>query len=261
MRLEAALTLLVTITSSSGLITTLPSTLVMYNVPTTSRTRPTLSSSPDSEQEKSAPFPLENSISNMMLKFRTASSEGFGTRARNVASTCQVGDIVVPLCGDLEKRRLLADRGIYPGVEYLVVDLKDAGTMEESFGIAEIGRNLEEQPSLGNKSAQDRIATVCPAYPLRAHLERPDWPVSVQLSDVPLWLSKTTYEAGTALGTFMLAGSYLAMASIVATLVRIAVIPSESMIPALMPGDVSLDLLPCFSSLFVDTQHKSSWVL
>ena len=25
--------------------------------------------------------------------FRTASSEGFGTRARNVASTCQVGDI------------------------------------------------------------------------------------------------------------------------------------------------------------------------
>jgi hypothetical protein len=155
-----------------------------------------------------------------------------------------VGDIVVPLCGDFEKRRLLADRGIYPGVEYLVCDVKDAEATEESLNIAEIGRNLEEQPSLGTKFAQDRIATIRPAYPLRAHLERPDWPVSVQLSDVPLWLSKTTYEAGTALGTFMLAGSYLTMASIVATLVRIAVIPSESMNPALMPGDVSLDFLP-----------------
>lgn len=30
--------------------------------------------------------------------FRTASSEGFGTRARNVASTCQVGDIGESSC-------------------------------------------------------------------------------------------------------------------------------------------------------------------
>ncbi|KAL3804698.1 hypothetical protein HJC23_008513 [Cyclotella cryptica] len=169
-------------------------------------------------------------------------NQGFGTRARNVASTCQAGDIVVPLCADLGKRRLLAERGIYPGVEYLICDLRDAGATGESFATAEVGMNLQEQPSLGTKTAQDRIAAIRPAYPLRAHLERPDWPVTVQLSDVPLWLSKTTYEAGTALGTLMLAGSYLAMASLVATIVRIAVIPSESMMPALIPGDRSPSL-------------------
>lgn len=34
-------------------------------------------------------------------------------------------------------------------------------------------------------------------------------------------------------------GSFLATAAIVASVIRFAVIPSESMIPALLPGDVS----------------------
>mmetsp|Transcript_19917 Transcript_19917/g.43180 ORF Transcript_19917/g.43180 Transcript_19917/m.43180 type:complete len:232 (+) Transcript_19917:39-734(+) len=38
----------------------------------------------------------------------------------------------------------------------------------------------------------------------------------------------------------MLAGTYLVIASILATIVRIVVVPSESMEPALMPGDVVL---------------------
>ena len=135
-----------------------------------------------------------------------------------MASICQVGDVVVPLCGNLEKRQMLAARGVYPGVEYLICDLSD------------------EQ---GTVAAKERIATIRPAYPLREHLERSDWPVTVPLSDVPLWLSKTTYEAGTALGTLMLSGSFLATAAIIASIVRLAVIPSESMIPSLMPGDVS----------------------
>lgn len=163
------------------------------------------------------------SNSNLLFKFRTASSEGFGTRARNVATTCQVGDIVVPLCGDLEKRQQLVGRGVYPGVEYLICDFVH-----------------EQSDDDNSEHAKDRIASIRPAYPLRAHLERSDWPITVPLSDVPLWLSKTTYEAGTALGTLMLAGTYLVMAAIAATMVRIAVIPSESMIPALMPGDVSV---------------------
>lgn len=144
-----------------------------------------------------------------------------------MASTCQVGDIVVPLCGNMEKRQLLASRGVYPGVEYVICNISDSNL--------DGAQDIQQQPF----SAKDRIATIRPAYPLREHLERSDWPVSVPLSDVPLWLSKTTYEAGTALGTLMLSGSFLATAAIVASVLRLAVIPSESMIPALMPGDVS----------------------
>ena len=128
---------------------------------------------------------------------------------------------MVPLCGNLEKRQVLADRGVYPGVEYIISNLTTS------------------DDDSNDDAAYERIATIRPAYPLRTHLERSDWPISVPLSDVPLWLSKATYEAGTALGTLMLSASLLGVAAVVASVLRLAVIPSESMIPALMPGDVS----------------------
>lgn len=159
-------------------------------------------------------------ISDVLLKLRTASSEGFGTRARNVASTMSTGDVVVPLVGDLEKRQSLAGKGVYAGVEYQICEIKDNNEGE-----------LQSNP-------MNRVATMKPAYPLRSHLERSDWPITINISEVPLWLSKTTYEAGTLLGTLFLAGSYLVAASIAATVLRIVVVPSESMEPALMPGDV-----------------------
>jgi len=39
-------------------------------------------------------------------KFSQASSEGFGTKAKNVAKTMKVEDIVVPLCGNLEMEHM-----------------------------------------------------------------------------------------------------------------------------------------------------------
>jgi len=81
---------------------------------------------------------------------------------------------------------------------------------------------------------------VKPAYPLRDYLERKDWPVEVALENVPLWLSKATYEAGTALGTFFFSCSILISAAIVAFFVQFVGVPSGSMIPALQPGDVVL---------------------
>ena len=149
---------------------------------------------------------------------------------------------MVPLCGNLELRQSLAGRGVYPGVEYLVCDITDSETDATKRDDNDVTVREEGLPQQNNKK-QDRITTIRPAYPLRAHLERTDWPITVNVSDVPLWLSKTTYEAGTALGTLMLAGTYLVIASIVATVVRVAVVPSESMIPALMPGDVSFEKL------------------
>jgi len=161
-----------------------------------------------------------NLFSKFLSNLKTASSDGFGTRAKNVASTMEVGDVVVPLCGNLDRRQSLAQIGLYAGVEYVICNIEEG--------------NGEE----GNRLINERIATVKPAYPLRPHLERSDWPISLPVSDVPLWLPRATYEAGTALGTLALAGTYLAIASILATFFRVAVVPSESMEPALMPGDV-----------------------
>ena len=165
-------------------------------------------------------------FSKLVSNVKTAASDGFGTSASNVGSTMKVGDVVVPLVGNLDKRQSLAQIGLYAGVEYLICDI--TSTMEKEDG--------EEGDALTN----GRIATIKPAYPLRDHLERSDWPISLPVSDVPLWLPRATYEAGTAVGTLALAGTYLSIALVISTFLRIVVVPSESMMPELMPRDVVL---------------------
>ena len=165
-------------------------------------------------------------FSKLVSNVKTAASDGFGTRARNVGSTMKVGDVVVPLVGNLDKRQSLAQIGLYAGVEYLIFDI--TSTIENEDG--------EDKDALTN----GRIATIKPAYPLRDHLERNDWPISLPVSEVPLWLPRATYEAGTAVGALALAGTYLSVALVISTFLRIVVVPSESMMPELMPRDVVL---------------------
>ena len=160
----------------------------------------------------------KNIFNTLRTNLKTAAADGFGTKARNVADTMKINDIVVPLCSNLDKRQRLAERGVYPGVEYKICDIDD----------------------LGMASTESRSVSIRPAYRLRDYLERSDWPVSVAVEDVPLWLAKATYEAGTAVGTLLLAGTYLSVAALLASFIRIAVVPSESMEPALQPGDVVL---------------------
>ncbi|KAL7429381.1 hypothetical protein ACHAXM_001629 [Skeletonema potamos] len=166
-------------------------------------------------QPRAVPETKVNIFDTLRSNLKAAADEGFGTRARNVADTMAIDDIVVPLCSNLEKRQSLAHIGVYPGVEYKICD-------------------IETEQQVG------RSVSIRPAYPLRNHLERSDWPITVEVADVPLWLAKTTYEAGTALGTLILAGTYLSVAALLATFIRIVVVPSESMEPALQRGDVVL---------------------
>lgn len=170
-----------------------------------------------------------DSLLSLRRTFSQASAEGFGTKARNVAKTMSVGDVIVPLCRNLAQRQILANRGIYPGVEYKVCSLRIDDVQFSS---------MVDVPMFEKGNA---IAQVKPAYKLRKHLERKDWPVEVNpVKDVPLWLSKTTYEAGTLVGTLGLSLSYLILAGIVAFFVRFAYVPSPSMQPSLTPGDVVL---------------------
>lgn len=161
--------------------------------------------------------------------FRRARSDGFGTKARNAAVNATEGDVIVPLCSNLEMRQSLANRGVYPGVEYKVVAL--------TLGCGEKVLSLE---GLNSDAKSEAYAFVRPAYPLRRDLERDDWPVRVLLDEVPLWISKGTYEAGTAVGTLALSLSVVAQAALVAFFFRFVGVPSPSMMPALVPGNVVL---------------------
>lgn len=161
--------------------------------------------------------------------FQQARDDGFGTRARNAAINATVGDVIVPLCSNLEMRQSLANRGIYAGVEYKICSISLLGQSIDSLEGLE--RNMKEQT----------IALVKPAYPLRDYLERDDWPVPIQLiKDVPFWLSKSTYQAGTAVGTLVLSGFSLSIAALVAFFVRFVTVPTASMIPTLNPGNIVL---------------------
>lgn len=178
------------------------------------------------EQAKASIF---DSLLSLRQTFSQASAEGFGTKARNVAKTMSVGDVIVPLCGNLAQRQILANRGIYPGVEYKVCSLRVDNVQFSS---------MLDVPVVDRVNV---VAQMKPTYKLRNHLERKDWPVEVNpVEDVPLWLSKTTYEAGTLVGTLGLSFSYLFLASIVAFFLRFAYVPSPSMQPSLNPGDVVL---------------------
>ena len=66
----------------------------------------------------------EGPVSTLASEFRAAAREGFGTRARNVAESMAEGDVVVPICGNLERRSALAQRGLYAGVEYVIQEIE-----------------------------------------------------------------------------------------------------------------------------------------
>lgn len=172
---------------------------------------------------------LRNKVRSTQISFQSAADEGFGTKAKNAANTCAVGDIIVPLCSNLAQRQILANRGIYPGVEYKVIELS-VGDDDET----------KVETVKGLPSPAQAQALIRPAYPLREHLERSDWPVSVQLDEVPLWLSRSTYIAGNALGTAALSSFFLVVAAFFSFFLRIVSVPTPSMLPSLSPGNVVL---------------------
>ena len=175
---------------------------------------------------------LQTKVKATQQSFQSAADEGFGTRATNAANSCSVGDIIVPLCSNLAQRQILANRGIYAGVEYKVVELSTSIDDDEPTNKVDTVQALS--------SPTQALALIRPAYPLRDHLERSDWPVSVTLDEVPLWLSRSTYIAGNALGTAALSSFFLVVAAVISFYVRIVSIPSPSMLPSLSPGNVVL---------------------
>jgi len=112
--------------------------------------------------------------------------------------------------------------GAYPGVEYRILRIIDPKTDQDLF-YSRPGADYELKP----------------IYPLVSELERP-WPVRVNENDIPRLFTPTMYNTVSAIGSLFTAGTGLLFAFVVSLAVSLFFIPSRSMDPTLLVGDVIL---------------------
>jgi hypothetical protein len=136
--------------------------------------------------------------------------------------------------------------GAYPGVEYRVMRVFDppaaAGAQAATLSEATSSEAFAERAALGREAFEATAGSVLelqPLYPLVKALVRP-WPVAVPEAAVPAFFSEAQYNAVTVAGALAVAASALAAAAIASQAFSLFYIPSRSMEPTLLPGDVLL---------------------
>ncbi|CAM9955845.1 unnamed protein product [Ectocarpus sp. 4 AP-2014] len=206
---------------------------------------------------------------------------------KNVRRTVAAGDVVVPVIGardgwggirQASSILRLADQGIYPGVEYRILEVSvfpttptpptgDSSTLSSDSAAAvapysssppplqqqqqpEQQPDLDAEPTAVLASARDAppdsfddgslVFTMRPIYPLVARLERGDWPVRVPAREFPVMLTPFSYNAATAWAAFTTSLSLLSVGFVLSQALTLSVINSHSMEPTLQVGDVVL---------------------
>ncbi|CAM9733769.1 unnamed protein product [Ectocarpus fasciculatus] len=202
---------------------------------------------------------------------------------KNVRRTAAAGDVVVPVIGARDGwggiRQASTNQGIYPGVEYRILEVSvfpttstpptGGGSTTSSDSAAAVAsysssspqpeqqpEQQEQQPDLDSEptavlaSARDAppdsfddgslVFTMRPIYPLVARLERGDWPVRVPAREFPVMLTPFSYNAATAWAAFTTSLSLLSVGFVLSQALTLSVINSHSMEPTLQVGDVVL---------------------
>lgn len=156
---------------------------------------------------------------------------------RDVRGKLSRFDRFVPVIGRrkdqsfIEKRRQMFGAGVYPGVEYRVLEI-----LVDDNGVT---RSI---PSLLNytlSSTESVVLRVRPAYKLIPELERP-WPVDVEAKVIPFVLTRGAYNIATVVGSSGLALSFLVTALFLSAMFTFSVVNSRSMVPTIEPRDVIL---------------------
>mmetsp|Transcript_18212 Transcript_18212/g.41950 ORF Transcript_18212/g.41950 Transcript_18212/m.41950 type:complete len:624 (+) Transcript_18212:208-2079(+) len=132
----------------------------------------------------------------------------------------RVGKIVVPVLSRLKQRPQLFEQGTYPGVEYRILRIIKNG--EERF-----------------TSCPGAEYELKPIYPLVSQLER-QWPVRVSEQDIPKLYTPSMYNILSVFGSVFTAAIGLITAFLLSQAISLFFIPSKSMDPTLMVGDVLL---------------------
>jgi len=147
------------------------------------------------------------------------------TNLRDIRSDVGRYDVIVPLIGwkkqnFAKQRSEMFAKGIYPGVEYRVLEIDSALST----------------PNITDSSS---LITVRPTYRLIPRLER-SWPIQVYLKDIPLVLTRGMYNTLTVLIAVSTSITLLTVAWIVSNLLTLSVVNSKSMEPIILPKDVIL---------------------
>lgn len=156
------------------------------------------------------------------------------------------------VCGSFLLRNFqgLANRGIFPGVEYRILEISVSSESEpdsesdsnsnsdsksECESKSETGSRLLASAREAPEGAFDEgglVFTMRPVYPLVARLERP-WPVRVPAREFPVLLTPFSYNAATAWAALTTSLSLLAIGFVLSQALTLSFIPSHSMEPTL----------------------------
>ena len=144
----------------------------------------------------------------------------------------RVGRIVVPVLRKLSERPRMFQAGVYPGVEYRLLRIINEKDQDLFYNQPDVDYELK------------------PIYPLVRQLERP-WPVRIKEQDIPKLITPTQYNVISAVGSLFAATTALLMAFIISQAISLFFIPSKSMEPTLLKGDVVVveKVTPRLSSL------------
>ena len=166
----------------------------------------------------------------------------------------RVGRIVVPVLQTLSQRPAMFQAGVYPGVEYRVLRMvrplppppdtsshstppQTTTTTRTTTGTSTNDDNDDEIDVFFHEPGVDY--ELKPLYPLVPQLERA-WPVRIAEQDIPHLVTPTQYNILSAVGSLVTAMTGLVSALVISQLVSFFVIPSQSMEPTLLRGDVVL---------------------
>lgn len=130
----------------------------------------------------------------------------------------------------------LANRGIFPGVEYRILEIStnpasESTTDGESPPSSTLLASARQAPE-GAFEEGDLVFTMRPVYPLVARLER-TWPVRVPAREFPVLLTPFSYNAATAWAALTTSLSLLTVGFVLSQALTLSVIPSHSMEPTL----------------------------
>lgn len=126
----------------------------------------------------------------------------------------------------------LVDRGIYPGVEYRILDIS---IVPWAVGEAPSALKTAREAPDGTFETGELVLTMRPVYPLVSRLERP-WPVRVPARELPVLLEPFYYNAATAWAALTTSLSFLTLGFVLSQALTLSVIPSRSMEPTLQVG-------------------------
>uniref|UniRef100_A0A6U6AZS6 Mitochondrial inner membrane protease subunit n=1 Tax=Guillardia theta TaxID=55529 RepID=A0A6U6AZS6_GUITH len=178
---------------------------------------------------------LVKKVGSLLMLYATAgASDGFRRRngifwewPEDVRKSLRCGQVFVPSLGigraDWRRRRdELFLKGVYPGLEYRIMGMEDAedGTMIFSAS-----------------SSKNPILKVRPIYAVRKDLDR-SWPVRVSMGEIPVAVTQAMYNTATLIIVTMASLGLLMSGLIAREAISLYKIPSRSMEPTIMAGDL-----------------------